>query len=96
MDLDNPDGIFAPKPDITDEESDEGAHNVNAVQEEDDGNNDQKKKKKANRSGSKKSDATHSRGKTNAAAPDIFSVGRNAPCPCGSGERFKNCCGKVQ
>ncbi|MDR1335009.1 MAG: SEC-C domain-containing protein [Holosporaceae bacterium] len=29
-------------------------------------------------------------------APDIFSVGRNAPCPCGSGERFKNCCGKIK
>ena len=22
-------------------------------------------------------------------------VGRNAPCPCGSGKKFKNCCGKV-
>ena len=21
-------------------------------------------------------------------------VGRNAPCPCGSGKKFKNCCGK--
>ncbi len=20
-------------------------------------------------------------------------VGRNAPCPCGSGKKFKNCCG---
>ena len=23
------------------------------------------------------------------------SVGRNAPCPCGSGKKFKKCCGKV-
>ena len=22
-------------------------------------------------------------------------VGRNEPCPCGSGKKFKNCCGKV-
>jgi preprotein translocase subunit SecA len=21
-------------------------------------------------------------------------VGRNAPCPCGSGKKYKNCCGK--
>jgi preprotein translocase subunit SecA len=21
-------------------------------------------------------------------------VGRNDPCPCGSGRKFKNCCGK--
>lgn len=23
-------------------------------------------------------------------------VGRNAPCPCGSGKKFKYCCGKIQ
>lgn len=23
-------------------------------------------------------------------------VGRNDPCPCGSGKKFKNCCGKIQ
>jgi len=22
-------------------------------------------------------------------------VGRNEPCPCGSGKKYKNCCGKV-
>ena len=22
-------------------------------------------------------------------------IGRNAPCPCGSGKKFKNCCGRV-
>jgi len=31
-----------------------------------------------------------------AAAPEIGGqapgVGRNSPCPCGSGRRFKNCC----
>jgi len=25
---------------------------------------------------------------------DIESTGRNAPCPCGSGKKFKNCCGR--
>ena len=24
----------------------------------------------------------------------IETVGRNAPCPCGSGKKFKQCCGK--
>ena len=23
-------------------------------------------------------------------------VGRNDPCPCGSGKKYKNCCGKKQ
>ena len=22
-------------------------------------------------------------------------IGRNEPCPCGSGKKFKKCCGKV-
>jgi preprotein translocase subunit SecA len=22
-------------------------------------------------------------------------VGRNEPCPCGSGKKFKNCCGRT-
>jgi len=25
----------------------------------------------------------------------LKNVGRNAPCPCGSGKKFKNCCGKI-
>jgi preprotein translocase subunit SecA len=25
---------------------------------------------------------------------DVPKVGRNEPCPCGSGKKFKNCCGK--
>jgi preprotein translocase subunit SecA len=25
-----------------------------------------------------------------------FSISRNALCPCGSGERYKNCCGKIE
>jgi preprotein translocase subunit SecA len=25
---------------------------------------------------------------------DVTSVGRNAPCPCGSGKKFKQCCGR--
>jgi uncharacterized protein YecA (UPF0149 family) len=27
------------------------------------------------------------------AAPPKPKVGRNAPCPCGSGRKFKQCCG---
>ncbi|MBQ9832361.1 MAG: SEC-C domain-containing protein, partial [Clostridia bacterium] len=23
-------------------------------------------------------------------------IGRNAPCPCGSGKKYKQCCGKNQ
>jgi preprotein translocase subunit SecA len=26
---------------------------------------------------------------------DVPKVGRNEPCPCGSGKKFKNCCGRV-
>jgi uncharacterized protein YecA (UPF0149 family) len=25
---------------------------------------------------------------------DIETSGRNAPCPCGSGKKFKQCCGR--
>jgi preprotein translocase subunit SecA len=25
---------------------------------------------------------------------DAAKVGRNDPCPCGSGKKYKNCCGK--
>jgi uncharacterized protein YecA (UPF0149 family) len=39
--------------------------------------------------------------KSNEAAPEKFSpiinknkVGRNDPCPCGSGKKYKKCCGK--
>ena len=31
------------------------------------------------------------------AAPSGFEgVGRNDPCPCGSGKKFKKCCGKAE
>ena len=26
---------------------------------------------------------------------EIPKVGRNDPCPCGSGKKFKNCCGRM-
>ena len=29
------------------------------------------------------------------AIPANVKVGRNEPCPCGSGKKFKNCCGKA-
>jgi preprotein translocase subunit SecA len=25
---------------------------------------------------------------------DIDQLGRNAPCPCGSGKKYKQCCGR--
>ena len=28
------------------------------------------------------------------AEPAPTKIGRNAPCPCGSGKKYKNCCGK--
>ena len=28
------------------------------------------------------------------AKPVIEKVGRNEPCPCGSGKKYKHCCGK--
>ena len=28
------------------------------------------------------------------AAPEAKRVGRNAPCPCGSGKKYKRCCGR--
>ena len=27
--------------------------------------------------------------------PNFSKVGRNDKCPCGSGKKFKNCCGKI-
>jgi preprotein translocase subunit SecA len=34
-------------------------------------------------------------GSTATAAADLYAnVGRNAPCPCGSGKKFKNCHGR--
>lgn len=32
----------------------------------------------------------------NAPAPDQLKVGRNAPCPCNSGKKYKRCCGSVR
>jgi SWIM/SEC-C metal-binding protein len=28
--------------------------------------------------------------------PSVPKIGRNAPCPCGSGLKYKKCCGQVQ
>ncbi len=28
-------------------------------------------------------------------APKVAKVGRNEPCPCGSGKKYKKCCGKA-
>ena len=32
--------------------------------------------------------------KEEAKIPEGIKVGRNEPCPCGSGKKYKNCCGK--
>ena len=29
-----------------------------------------------------------------ASASDVPRVGRNDPCPCGSGKKYKHCCGR--
>ena len=41
--------------------------------------------------------ATHGSGEPEKKAPKraAAKVGRNDPCPCGSGKKYKNCCGKV-
>jgi hypothetical protein len=33
---------------------------------------------------------------TRAAGPEPPTVGRNDPCPCGSGEKYKRCCGRAR
>ena len=32
--------------------------------------------------------------KAEPAKPSVPKVGRNDPCPCGSGKKYKKCCGK--
>ena len=32
---------------------------------------------------------------TRVATDDVPKVGRNDPCPCGSGKKYKNCHGKL-
>ncbi|MDB4305022.1 SEC-C metal-binding domain-containing protein [Akkermansiaceae bacterium] len=27
--------------------------------------------------------------------PKVVKAGRNEPCPCGSGKKFKQCCGRM-
>jgi preprotein translocase subunit SecA len=40
-------------------------------------------------------EAEHLRGDQKSDADDIFAgIGRNDPCPCGSGKKFKNCHGR--
>ena len=42
--------------------------------------------------------ATHGEAAAQPAAPKkaAAKVGRNDPCPCGSGKKYKNCCGKAE
>ncbi|MDR3156135.1 MAG: preprotein translocase subunit SecA [Holosporaceae bacterium] len=90
MDFDSLAKALASKDNIIDEENNNGS-NANTDSE--------KKSKKGNANkGSKKSSTTakQSERTKNAEASDIFSIPRNSLCSCGSGERFKNCCGKVQ
>ena len=37
---------------------------------------------------------TNASGETPAPVQKKKTVGRNDPCPCGSGKKYKNCCGK--
>ena len=32
---------------------------------------------------------------TNKNFPSKEKISRNAPCPCGSGKKYKHCCGKI-
>jgi preprotein translocase subunit SecA len=42
-----------------------------------------------------KGEAVTDRNKIKKAAPKVVNkIGRNEPCPCGSGKKYKNCCGK--
>ena len=42
-----------------------------------------------------KGEAKGDRNKTKKAEPKkVTKIGRNEPCPCGSGKKYKNCCGK--
>lgn len=43
-----------------------------------------------------KSDYDHLKPKPEDKNMDVFLLPRNALCPCGSGKRFKNCCGKAE
>ena len=38
---------------------------------------------------------TWRKGRPAPAAPEVPQVGRNEPCPCGSGRKYKKCCGAV-
>ena len=39
--------------------------------------------------------AAHAIGDTSAYRRTTTKVGRNEPCPCGSGKKFKHCCGRI-
>ena len=39
-------------------------------------------------------DRSARRGSMSVPAPSVAKVGRNDPCPCGSGNKFKKCCGR--
>ena len=42
-----------------------------------------------------KGEAVNDNNKVKKAAPKVVNkIGRNEPCPCGSGKKYKNCCGK--
>ena len=42
-----------------------------------------------------KGEAVNDNNKTKKSSPkQVNKIGRNEPCPCGSGKKYKNCCGK--
>lgn len=36
----------------------------------------------------------YSESKQQPVKPEMPKIGRNEPCPCGSGKKYKNCCGR--
>jgi len=58
-------------------------------------NNDKEKmSQQENFSGSQKSEASFQNSSIQAPFKNEKKVGRNEPCPCGSGKKYKKCCGK--
>jgi preprotein translocase subunit SecA len=44
----------------------------------------------------RRSDAPGADDRKKSAKRDVQKVGRNAPCPCGSGKKYKKCCGEAE
>jgi len=47
------------------------------------------------RSGSRSQDKSDENDKAQPFVREGQKIGRNQPCPCGSGKKYKQCCGKL-